>query len=128
MQKITINTPNAPRAIGPYAQAIKVGTLVFTSGQIPIQPTTGEVVRGDVTVQARQAFDNVKEILEASGSSLANTIKATVFLKDLNQFSKMNEIFELYFGTNKPARSCVEVARLPYDVDIEIEVVAVCAH
>ena len=124
MEKITITTDKAPKAIGPYAQAIKFGNLVFTSGQIAIDPKTDGVVDGGIEMQARQVFDNIKEVLEAARSSLKDVLKVTVYLKDLSHFANMNEIFSLYFGANKPARSCVEVSRLPKDVLIEVDVIA----
>lgn len=124
MEKITITTDKAPKAIGPYAQAIKFGNLVFTSGQIAIDPKTDKIVEGGIESQARQVFDNIKEVLEAARSSLKDVLKVTVYMKDLSQFTNMNEIFSLYFGANKPARSCVEVSRLPKDVLIEVDVIA----
>ncbi|MFH1727999.1 MAG: RidA family protein [Pseudomonadota bacterium] len=125
MEKITINTENAPQAIGPYAQAIRCGNLIFTSGQIPLDPKTGEMVEGDIEVHIRRAFDNVKEILDAAGSSLANVLKATIYVTDLENFVAVNELFSLYFNKSKPARAVVEVSRLPKDALIEIEVVAI---
>lgn len=119
-----INTANAPAAIGPYSQAIKVGDLVFTSGQIPINPATGELVPGGVEEQAQQVLKNLKAVLEAAGTSLDSVVKTTVFIKDMNDFAKINAIYATYFTSNPPARSCVEVARLPKDVLIEIEAIA----
>lgn len=124
MSKEIINTVKAPAAIGPYSQAIKVGNFVFTSGQIPLNPATGELITSDIRSEARQCLENVKAILEEAGTNLNNVIKATVFIKDMNQFSQINEVYGEYFAQDKPARSCVEVARLPKDVNIEIEVVA----
>ncbi|EAX46921.1 putative endoribonuclease L-PSP [Thermosinus carboxydivorans Nor1] len=122
-----VNTANAPAAIGPYSQAIKVGNLVFTSGQIPINPATGELVTGSVEEQAHQVLKNVKAVLEAAGASLASVVKTTVFIKDMNDFAKINAVYATYFTANPPARSCVEVARLPKDVLVEIEAIAYVA-
>lgn len=119
----TINTETAPAAVGPYSQAVISGNMVFTAGQIPIDPQTNEVVDGDVAVQTKQVLQNLSAVLEAAGSSLKRTIKVTVFIKDMNDFTTMNAIYEKYF-TNKPARSTVEVARLPKDVLVEMDVVA----
>jgi 2-iminobutanoate/2-iminopropanoate deaminase len=119
-----ITTTNAPAAIGPYSQGMKTGSLVFTSGQIPINPTTGALVTGGIEEQTHQALQNVKAVLEEGGASLNTVIKTTVFIKDMNDFAKINAIYATYFPANPPARSCVEVARLPKDVKIEIEVIA----
>ncbi len=119
-----VRTDKAPAAIGPYSQAVITGDFVFTSGQIPINPLNGEVVTGGIEVQAVQAFENLKNVLEASGSNLANVVKVTVFIKNMNEFSSINNIYSRYFTGMFPARSCVEVARLPKDVLIEIEAVA----
>ena len=124
--KTIIATTNAPAAIGPYSQAVQLGNLLFTSGQIPLDPATGQIVAGDVEAQTRQALTNLKEVLEAAGSDLAKVIKTTVFIKDMNDFAKVNEVYAKYFAKNAPARSCVEVARLPKDVLVEVEAVAVC--
>lgn len=124
MDKQIISTTKAPAAIGPYAQAIKVGDFIFTSGQIPLVPETMEIVTGDVKAQTIQVLENLKAVLEAANSSLEKIVKATVFIKDMNDFGAINEIYGQYLGANPPARSCVEVARLPKDVLIEIEVVA----
>lgn len=124
MKKI-INTPNAPAAIGPYSQAIQVGNTIYVSGQIPFVPETMTLVSEDVKEQTKQALENVKAILEAAGSSLADVVKASVFVKDINDFAAINEVYATYFNENKPARALVEVARLPRDVKIEIEVIAV---
>ena len=123
--KIIINTPNAPAAIGPYSQAIQVGNTIYVSGQIPFVPETMTLVSEDVKEQTKQALENVKAILEAAGSSLADVVKASVFVKDINDFAAINEVYATYFNENKPARALVEVARLPRDVKIEIEVIAV---
>ncbi len=119
----TINTETAPAAVGPYSQAVISGNMVFTAGQIPIDPQTNELVDGDVAAQTEQVLQNLSAVLEAAGSSLEKAVKVTVFIKDMNDFSTMNAIYEKYF-TNKPARSTVEVARLPKDVLVEMDVVA----
>lgn len=123
MDKVVITTQNAPAAIGPYSQGIKAGNLVFTSGQLPMNPATGELIT-DIKAAARQSLENVKAILEAAGSSMNNAIKITVFLKDMNDFAAVNEVYSEYFTEKMPARSAVQVARLPKDGVIEIEAVA----
>ena len=122
--KTIISTPKAPAAIGPYSQAVLVNGMLFTSGVIPIDPETNTLVEGDVTVQARQAIGNLKNLIEASGSSMDKVVKTTVFIKDMNDFGKINDIYKHFFTSDFPARSCVEVARLPKDVLIEIEAIA----
>ena len=122
--KTIIRTPKAPAAIGPYSQAVLVNGMLFTSGVIPIDPETNTLVEGDVTVQARQAIGNLKNLIEASGSSMDKVVKTTVFIKDMNDFGKINDIYKDFFTSDFPARSCVEVARLPKDVLIEIEAIA----
>lgn len=122
--KTIISTPKAPAAIGPYSQAVLVNGMLFTSGVIPIDPETNTLVEGDVTVQARQAIGNLKNLIEASGSSMDKVVKTTVFTKDMNDFGKINDIYKDFFTSDFPARSCVEVARLPKDVLIEIEAIA----
>ena len=122
--KEIIATDKAPAAIGPYSQAVKVGNLLFTSGMIPIDPATNTLVEGGIEVQAERALQNVKNLLEASGSSLDKVVKTVVFINDMNDFAKVNEIYAKYFTENYPARSCVEVARLPKDVLIEMEAIA----
>lgn len=122
--KTIISTPKAPAAIGPYSQAVLVNGMLFTSGVIPIDPDTNTLVEGDVTVQARQAIGNLKNLIEASGSSMDKVVKTTVFIKDMNDFGKINDIYKDFFTSDFPARSCVEVARLPKDVLIEIEAIA----
>ncbi len=122
--KEIIATDKTPAAIGPYSQAVKVGNLLFTSGMIPIDPATNTLVEGGIEVQAERALENVKNLLEASGSSLDKVVKTVVFIKDMNDFAKVNEIYAKYFTENYPARSCVEVARLPKDVLIEMEAIA----
>ena len=123
--KNVIKTDKAPQAIGPYSQAIEVNGMVYTSGVVPIDPATGEVVAGDIKVQATRVFDSMKALLEAAGSSCENVVKTTVFIKDMNAFSALNEIYATYFTGIFPARSCVEVARLPKDVLIEMEAIAI---
>lgn len=122
--KTIVSTPKAPAAIGPYSQAVLVNGMLFTSGVIPIDPETNTLVEGDVTVQARQAIGNLKNLIEASGSSMDKVVKTTVFIKDMNDFGKINDIYKDFFTSDFPARSCVEVARLPKDVLIEIEAIA----
>ena len=122
--KEIIATEKAPAAIGPYSQAVKVGNLLFTSGMIPIDPATNTLVEGGIEVQAERALENVKALLEESGTSLDKVVKTVVFIKDMNDFAKVNEIYAKYFTENFPARSCVEVARLPKDVLIEMEAIA----
>ena len=122
--KEIIATDKAPAAIGPYSQAVKTGNLLFTSGQIPIDPATNTLVEGGIEVQARRVFENVQAILTASGASMNQVAKTVVFLKDMNDFAKVNEIYAEYFTGDFPARSCVEVARLPKDVLIEMEAIA----
>ena len=121
--KTVISTDKAPAAIGPYSQAIEVGNLIYTSGVIPVNPATGEIPE-DVEAQAKQAIGNLSELLLAAGTSCANVIKTTVFIKDMNDFGKINEVYASFFSKPYPARSCVEVARLPKDVLIEIEAIA----
>ncbi len=118
-----IKTNKAPAAIGPYSQAIAIGDMVFTSGQIPVNPETGEIPDG-VKAQAEQVFSNLKNLLEEAGTSLGNVIKTTVFIKNMEDFQAINEIYASYFTAPFPARSCVEVARLPKDVLLEVEAVA----
>ena len=126
MSKKIIKTPKAPLPIGPYNQAVTTGNLVYTAGQIALDPESGEVVKGDIKAQTKQVLENLKAVLEGAGSSLEKTIKTTVFLKDMNQFADMNSVYGQYFkNETAPARSTVEVARLPKDVIVEIEAVAV---
>ncbi|HCA58180.1 MAG TPA: reactive intermediate/imine deaminase [Blastocatellia bacterium] len=119
-----ISTENAPGAIGPYSQAIVANGMVFCSGQIPIDPTTGEFVSEDVSEQTEQVFKNLAAVLEAAGASLESVVKTTVFLADMNDFAAMNEVYGRYFVTNKPARATVQAARLPRDARVEIECIA----
>ena len=122
--KEIIATDKAPAAIGPYSQAVKVGNLLFTSGMIPIDPATNTLVEGGIEVQAERALKNVKALLESSGTSMDKVVKTVVFIKNMDDFAKVNEIYAKYFTSDFPARSCVEVARLPKDVAIEIEAIA----
>lgn len=125
LQKEVVLTPNAPQPIGPYSQAIKAGDFVFCSGQIPLDPKTGELVGGtDVQAQARRAFDSCKALLEAAGTSLDRVVKTTLFLKNMGDFPKVNEVYATYFKGATPARSTIEVARLPKDVLVELECIA----
>jgi 2-iminobutanoate/2-iminopropanoate deaminase len=123
--KETISTENAPGAIGPYSQAVKAGNFVFCSGQIPINPQTGEFVSEDVAEQTRQVLKNLRAVLEAAETTLNNVVKTTVFLADMNDFAAMNEVYAEFFSENKPARATVQAARLPRDARVEIECVAV---
>lgn len=124
MNKEVIFTEKAPKAIGPYSQAQKVGDLLFTSGQIPLNPFTGELVT-EIKAATKQSLENVKAILEAAGTSLENVVKTVVYIKDMNDFGEVNEVYGGYFKENAPARSCVEVARLPKDALVEIEAIAI---
>ncbi len=124
MSRSAISTEHAPAAIGPYSQAIVAGGLVFVSGQLPIDPATGQFVEGDIAAMTRQIFRNLEAILSTAGSSLAQVVKTTVFLADLADFQEMNAAYAEFFGANPPARSTVQVARLPRDARIEIEAVA----
>jgi 2-iminobutanoate/2-iminopropanoate deaminase len=124
MEKIAIHTDKAPAAIGPYSQGIRVGNLLFTSGQIPIDPATGEVVGWEIKEQTKQVLTNVTNLLESQGLSLKNVVKTTVFLRHMSDFPEMNEIYaEFFSGTTYPARSTVEVSRLPKDSLVEIETI-----
>lgn len=129
MQKDIIYSKNAPEPIGPYSQAIKLtmdsGKILYTSGQVAIDPKTGNFISGGIKEQTRQVIENLKALLSEAGTELNKVIKTTVFLKDMNDFAVMNEIYSEYFGDSKPARSTVEVARLPKDALVEIEVIAV---
>jgi 2-iminobutanoate/2-iminopropanoate deaminase len=124
MSKEVIATDEAPAAIGPYSQGVRVGNLVFTAGQVGVDPATQLVIAGGITEQTTRAFENLRAILEAGGSSLAQVVKATVFLKNMNDFAAMNQVYGKYFTSAPPARSTVEVARLPKDVLVEIDVIA----
>lgn len=125
--KKTVQTDQAPKALGPYAQAIVAGGMVYCAGQIPLDPKTGEIVSGGIAEQTHQVLKNLRAVLKQAGSDLDKAVKTTVFIKDMNNFVAMNEVYGRpeYFGSQPPARSTVEVARLPKDVMVEIEVVAV---
>lgn len=123
--KNIISTDKAPAAIGPYSQAVEVNGIVYTSGVIPVNPGTGGIVGSTAAEQAEQAFTNLKNLVEASGTSMENVIKTVVFIKNMDDFSSINEVYSKYFPAPYPARSCVEVARLPKDVLIEVEAIAV---
>ena len=126
---IKIETVNAPKAIGPYSQATRAGSFVFVSGQIPVDPVTGEIVSREAPAQAEQVFKNITAVLEAAGCSMADVVKTTVYLKDMNAFSSVNSIYGMYFnGAVLPARAAVEVARLPKDILVEAEVIAYCGQ
>jgi 2-iminobutanoate/2-iminopropanoate deaminase len=121
----TVSTEHAPKAIGPYSQAIVSNGFAFLSGQIPLDPVTGQLIEGDIAAQTARVLDNLKAVLEASGSSLRQVVKTTVYLKDMAEFARMNEIYARYFPGNPPARATVEAARLPRDVRVEIDCIAV---
>jgi 2-iminobutanoate/2-iminopropanoate deaminase len=121
----TVSTESAPKALGPYSQALKVNGFIYCSGQIPINPVTGSIEAQTIEEQTRQVITNLKNVLEAAGASLSAVVKTTVFIKDMNDFAALNGVYAEMFGETKPARSCVEVARLPKDVKVEIEAVAV---
>lgn len=123
--KKVVHTMRAPQAIGPYSQAVIAGGFVFTSGQVPFNPETGELVTGDIQAETRQVLINIAAVLEAAGTSMDNIVKTTVFLRDMNDFNRMNEIYATFFADAPPARSTVQAARLPRDVGVEIEAVAV---
>lgn len=125
MNPTQVKTPAAPEAIGPYAQAVKANGFVFTSGQIPLDPVTGEMSKGDIKEQTRRVLDNLKAVLSAAGSSFDRAVKATVYLQDMGDFVAMNEVYAEYFSSTKPARSTVQAARLPKDAKVEIDLVAV---
>jgi 2-iminobutanoate/2-iminopropanoate deaminase len=122
--KQTVSTAAAPKAIGPYSQAVIHKGIAYLSGQIPLDPATGQLVEGDITVQTERVFQNLKAVLEACGASFSSVLKTTVFLKDMADFPKMNEVYARYLGENSPARSTVQAARLPRDVSIEIDAIA----
>ena len=122
--KTVISTEQAPKAIGPYSQAVVYNGLAFLSGQIPLDPGTGQLVEGGIAAQTERVLDNLKAVLEACGSSLDKVLKTTVYLRDMGEFPKMNEVYAKYFQANPPARATVEAARLPRDVRVEIDAVA----
>jgi len=124
MQKEAVKTDNAPQAIGPYSQAIKLGDLVFLSGQVHLDPATGQLVEGDITAQTQRVMENLQAVLLAAGSSFEKVVKTTIYLADMDDFSKVNEVYGRYFPAPQPARSTVAVARLPRDARIEIDLIA----
>ena len=124
MKKQVIKTEKAPKAIGPYSQAIQAGNFLFLSGQIPLDPKTGELVKGDIQQQTQQVLENINGVLESQRLGMEDVVKVTIFLKDIGNFNQVNEVYALYFPSSPPARSTVEVAKLPKDADIEIEAVA----
>ena len=124
MKKSIVTTDRAPAAIGPYSQGVILGNFIFTSGQIPLDQVSGEIVPGGVGAQARQALENLKEVLNAAGASLDDVLKTTLFISNMDDFALINEVYAMFFESGPPARSCVEAARLPKDVLIEIEAVA----
>jgi len=124
MKKEIVSTKNAPGAVGPYSQAVKCGGMVYTAGQVALDPKTGQMVEGGIKEQTHQVFANLKAVLEAAGTSLENVVKATVFIVDMDKFGEVNEVYAEYFTGDFPARSCVEVSRLPKGALVEIEVVA----
>ena len=122
--KEVISTDRGPKAIGPYSQAVRANGFIFVSGQVPFDPATGQIIEGDTARQTTRVLDNLKAIVEAAGSSLDHAVKVGVFLKDMNDFQAMNEVYARYFAKNHPARTTVEVARLPRDVRVEIDLIA----
>ena len=124
MPKQPIKTPRAPAAIGPYSQGVKAGGFIFISGQIPLDPTSGEIVNGDVAQQTDRVMRNIRAILDDSGATLQDVVKTTIFLADMNDFAAVNEVYGRYFDSEPPARATVQVARLPKDVRVEIEATA----
>jgi 2-iminobutanoate/2-iminopropanoate deaminase len=127
MTRTVVSSPDAPKAIGPYSQAIKAGNLLFLSGQIPLDPASGNLVEGDITAQTERVLQNISAVLKAAGASFANVVRTTVFLADMNEFAAMNAVYGKYVVDPPPARSTVQVARLPRDVRVEIDVIAVLA-
>ena len=122
--KQAISSPDAPKAIGPYSQAVRAGQLLFVSGQVPLDPATGQIVDGDIAAQTRRVFDNLAAVLKAGGRSFADVVRTTVFLADMNDFAVVNEVYGTYFTEPYPARATVQVARLPKDARVEIDVIA----
>lgn len=122
--KKAIQTKNAPAAVGPYSQGYEAGGFIYVSGQLPINPATSELIKDDVKVAAKQSLDNCKGIIEEAGASLTDVIKVEIFLNDMNDFGQVNEVYAAFFGDHKPARACVEVARLPLDAPVEIQMIA----
>jgi 2-iminobutanoate/2-iminopropanoate deaminase len=122
--KHAVSSPDAPKAIGPYSQAMRAGQLLFVSGQVPIDPATGQLVTGDIAAQTRRVFDNLAAVLQAGGRSFADVVRTTVFLADMNDFAVVNEVYGQYFKEPYPARATVQVARLPKDARVEIDLIA----
>jgi 2-iminobutanoate/2-iminopropanoate deaminase len=122
--KQAVSSPDAPKAIGPYSQAVRAGQLLFVSGQVPLDPATGQIVGGDVAAQTRRVFDNLAAVLKAGGRSFADVVRTTVFLADMNDFATVNEVYGTYFSEPYPARATVQVARLPKDARVEIDLIA----
>ncbi|ABS35256.1 MULTISPECIES: RidA family protein [Clostridium] len=124
MEKVVISTKKAPAALGAYSQAIKIGDLLFTSGQIPLDPATGELISDDIKKATERSMENLKAVLEEAGTSFEKVVKTVIFIKDMNDFAAVNEVYAKYFKENPPARSCVQVGKLPKDALVEIELVA----
>jgi 2-iminobutanoate/2-iminopropanoate deaminase len=122
--KQAVSSPDAPKAIGPYSQAVRAGQLLFVSGQVPLDPATGQIVAGDIETQTRRVFDNLAAVLKAGGRSFADVVRTTVFLADMNDFTAVNDVYGTYFSAPYPARATVQVARLPKDARVEIDVIA----
>jgi 2-iminobutanoate/2-iminopropanoate deaminase len=123
--KQSISSPDAPKAIGPYSPAVRVGNMLFVSGQVPIDPATGNMIDGDVATQSRRVFENIGALLKAAGAGFDQVVRTTVFLADMNDFARMNDVYGQYFREPYPARATVQVARLPKDARVEIDVIAV---
>ena len=122
--KTAVSSADAPKAIGPYSQAVRAGQLLFLSGQVPLDPATGQIVDGDIAAQTRRVFENLAAVLEAGGRSFADVVRTTVFLADMNDFAAVNEVYGTYFSEPYPARATVQVARLPKDARVEIDLIA----
>ena len=122
--KQAVSSPDAPKAIGPYSQAVRAGQLLFVSGQVPLDPATGQIVDGDIAAQTRRVFDNLRAVLGAADRSFADVVRTTVFLADMNDFATVNDVYGTYFSEPYPARATVQVARLPKDARVEIDVIA----
>ena len=122
--KQAVSSPDAPKAIGPYSQAVRAGQLLFVSGQVPLDPATGQIVAGDIAAQTRRVFDNLGAVLKAGGRTFADVVRTTVFLADMNDFAAVNEVYGTYFSEPYPARATVQVARLPKDARVEIDLIA----
>jgi 2-iminobutanoate/2-iminopropanoate deaminase len=122
--KEAVSSPDAPKAIGPYSQAVRAGQLLFVSGQVPLDPATGQIVAGDIETQTRRVFDNLAAVLKAGGRSFADVVRTTIFLADMNDFTAVNDVYGTYFSAPYPARATVQVARLPKDARIEIDLIA----